>query len=184
MGNCSLFAPQIHSGLLRAIFLAALSLFTLIASAMEAQNSDAGSLGPVRVTMSVNEDGTRTIYQFDTPHHKATARTTGPDGKTRGKIDYVLDDADRFASGEVYGAKANLLFKARYKYDAAGRLSEEIQLNKDDVPQHRIVYAYDPAGKQTGYSIYDNAGQLISRTGDTASETSSPVQQRRRTRGR
>src|SRR5437764_13043253 len=40
---------------------------------------------PVRVTVSVNADGTRTTYEFDSPHHRATATTTGKDGKVVGR---------------------------------------------------------------------------------------------------
>ncbi|MEP6937936.1 MAG: hypothetical protein ABI871_07695 [Chthoniobacterales bacterium] len=184
MANCSLFVPPIHSRVLRSILLTALAPLGLFVSAASAQGTDGASTAAVRVTMSVNEDGTRTVYQFDTPQHKATARTMGADGKLRSKIDYVLDDADRFLTGDVYGAKGVLQFKARYKYDAAGRLMEEVQLSKDDTLQHRIVYAYDEAGKQTGYSIYDSAGRLISRTGVTGSDASTPVQPARRSSGR
>jgi len=34
---------------------------------------------PVRVTVSMNADGTQTTYEFDSPHHRATATTTGKD---------------------------------------------------------------------------------------------------------
>ena len=46
-------------------------------------------------------------------HHRATATTTGKDGKLVGKIRYTLDEAGRFASGEVYGPDDQLRFKTR-----------------------------------------------------------------------
>ena len=118
----------------------------------------------VRVTVSMNADGTRTAYEFDGPNHRATATTTTREGKTIGKIRYVLDEAGRFASGDVYGPDEQFRFKTLYKYDAAGKLLQETHLGADDVVRNKIVYAYDKNGRQTGYSVYDVAGKLIRQT--------------------
>ena len=118
----------------------------------------------VRVTVSMNADGTRTTYEFDSQHHRAVATTTGKDGKTVGKIRYILDDAGRFASGEVYGSDDQLRFKTLYKYDAAGKLTQETQLGPDDAVRNKIVYVYDKNGRQTGYTVYDAAGKMIRQT--------------------
>jgi len=53
-----------------------------IALGQVAENSDKE---PVRVTVSLNAGGSRTTYRFDRPNKKATALTTGPDGKVREK---------------------------------------------------------------------------------------------------
>ena len=118
----------------------------------------------VRVTVSMNADGTRTTYEFDSPHHRAVATTTGKDGKTVGKIRYTLDEAGRFIGGEVYGPDDQLRFKTLYKYDSAGKLTQETQLGPDDAVRNKIVYAYDKNGKQIGYTVYDAAGKLIRQT--------------------
>lgn len=128
------------------------------------QAPEAVSGDAVRVTVSINEDGSRTIYEFDAVNHKATATTRGPDGKLRGRIRYVLDPAGRFSSGEVFGSDEKLRFKTLYKYGDAGRLLEESQLGKDDSVRHKIVYVYDQVGRQTGYSVYDAKGKLVSQT--------------------
>jgi hypothetical protein len=129
----------------------------------------------VRVTVSMNADGTKTTYEFDAPNHRAVATTTGKDGKTVGRIRYTLDDANRFATGEVYGPDNQLRFKTLYKYDAGGKLTQEIQLGADDAVRNKIVYAYDKTGKQTGYSVYDAAGKLIRQTpGVSPRPTASP----------
>lgn len=122
----------------------------------------------VRVTVSINADGTRTTYEFDPPNHRATATTTTKDGNAVGKVRYVLDDAGRFASGDVYGPNEQFRFKTLYKYDAAGKLTQETQLGADDAVRNKIVYAYDKNGRQTGYSVYDAAGKLVRRTPDVA----------------
>jgi YD repeat-containing protein len=145
--------------------VAARFLVVLLAFATNAQAQLASpSADPVRVTVSINSDGSRTTYEFDAPHHKATATTTGKDGKLVGKIRYTLDDAGRFASGEVYGSDDQFRFRTLYKYDASGKLTQETQLGQDDAVRNKIVYAYDKIGRQIGYTVYDAAGKLIRQT--------------------
>ncbi len=117
----------------------------------------------VRVTVSMNADGSRTTYEWDTANHKAAA-TTLSGGKLREKILYRLDDAGRFATGQVFGPTNALRFSTKYKYDPAGRLTEEAQLTKEGTVDHKIVYAFDSAGKPIGYAVYDGAGKLLGQT--------------------
>src|SRR5437868_11466664 len=91
----------------------------------------------IRITVSMNADGTRTTYEFDSPHHRATATTT-KEGKMIGRIRYMLDDAGRFTSGEVYGPSDQLRFKTLYKYDDTGKLTQETQLGVDDSIRNKI----------------------------------------------
>lgn len=130
----------------------------------------------VRVNVTMNADGSRTIYEFDPPHRKATATTKERDGKMRRKIHYDLDDAGRFSSGRVFGPDGHFRFRTLYKYDGGGRLETETQIGKDDVVLSKIVYSYDQSGKQSGYSIFDDKGNLIGRT---PSATPSPSKKRR-----
>ncbi len=118
----------------------------------------------VRVTVSMNADGTRTVYEFDATRHRATATTSTQEGKLVGRIKYVLDDEGRFASGEVYGPDDQFRFRTVYKYDTSGRLTQETQMGDDESVRNKIVYAYDKTGKQVGYSVYDAAGKLIRQT--------------------
>jgi len=126
----------------------------------------------VRVTMSMHPDGSRTVYNFDGPQGKAVATTTDAEGKVRETIRYVLDAAGRFATGEISGPDGRLKFKSGYKYGDAGRLLEETQSAPDGALLHRIVYSYDSGGKQTGYSVFDASGKLVSRTGAVGSRAS------------
>src|SRR5205814_9619812 len=73
----------------------------------------------VRVTISLNADGSRTIYQFDNAKHEAIATTTDSDGKPRGKIVYQIGDAGRFVNGVFFVPEEKFLFKSIYKYDGA-----------------------------------------------------------------
>lgn len=156
---------------LTGLILAALSLLFRVGAPAQATDSAPEA---VRVTVSLNADGSRTVYEFDTPHHKATATTTAKTGKRVGKIQYGLDEAGRFTSGEVYGPDDRLRFKTLYKYEASGKLTQEIQLGTDDSVQHKIVYAYGTNGKQMGYAVYDAVGKLIRRTG-AAPPTATPT---------
>ena len=125
------------------------------------QSPEQAGSDAVRVTVSMHQDGSRTVYKFDSAQHKPVATTTDPDGKLRETIRYELDDAGRFSTGEISGPDGRLRFKSRYKYDDAGRLLEEAQSAGDGALLHKIVYSYDSSGKQTGYSVFDASGKLL-----------------------
>jgi hypothetical protein len=148
------------------------ALFVAAASAC-AQSQAPNESDAVRVNMTMNADGSRTTYRFDPPNHKATAVTTEPDGKLRGKTRYVLDGAGRFVSSVSFTPDGKFHLKSTYKYDSAGRLEQETQLGKDDSVLNKIVYSYDGSGKQTGYSIFDGSGKIIGQT-STPAPTASP----------
>jgi uncharacterized protein (DUF1684 family) len=152
-----------------------------LVSATLAQGQEATpATDAVRVTVSINADGSKTVYEFDSLHHKATATTTGKDGKLVGKIRYVLDDAGRFSSGEVYGPDDQFRFRTLYKYDSAGKILQETQLGNDDAVRNKIVYAYDKVGRQTGYTVYDAAGKAIRTMPEKSAPKATPSSRRTR----
>ena len=156
-----------------------LSIFSPSIRAQAQSTDDA-----IRVTVAIGADGSRTTYESDRANHKATATTSGPDGKLRQKIQFELDEAGHYTSSQAFGPDGQFRFKALYKYDAAGRIIEERQLSKDDSLQRRIVYTFDPAGRATGLSIYDAKGKLISHTGAPATTASpSPASKKAKTPG-
>jgi hypothetical protein len=148
------------SGVGSAIVLSALACGPNVAVSQDLEKTE---INAARVTVSMNADGSRTVYQFDDAQHKAIATTTGQDGKLRQTIRYELDDAGRFSSGRISGPDGRIRFKSRYTYDNAGRLQEETQSAEDGSLLHKIVYSYDQNGKQTGYSIFDASGKLLGR---------------------
>src|SRR5881396_4430818 len=95
------------------------------AAAGFAQSPEQAGSDAVRVTVSMHPDGSRTVYNFDPPQHKAVATTTDADGKVRETIRYELDDAGRFSSAEISGPDGRVRLKSHYKYDNAGRILEE-----------------------------------------------------------
>ncbi|MFL6540215.1 MAG: hypothetical protein ACJ8HQ_00950 [Chthoniobacterales bacterium] len=140
--------------------LGALALVVFASSALAQLDPNAQ---PVRVTVSQNDDGSRTAYEFDPSNHRATATTTSMQGKQLGKIAYKLDDSGRYESGEVFGPNNQFQYRTRYKYEG-DRMSEETQLTKEGAVKLRLVYEYDGAGKQAGYAVYDASGKLLGRT--------------------
>lgn len=154
------------------------ALATIVAFRAVQGQTPAPTQDAVRVTVSMNADGTRTVYEFDSPHHRAIATTTGKDGKTIGKIRYILDEAGRFASGEIYGPGDQLRFKALYKYDTAGKLTQETQLGPDDAVRNKIVYVYDKNSRQTGYTVYDAAGKIVRQTPGVAPRPTPPAKRK------
>lgn len=161
---CRDFSPPLDCGMQRyslgIFFLAALALVC----PSKGQLAESGPSDAIRVTLSVNADGSKTAYEFDSANHRATATTTSAEGKPIGKTHYVLDDHGRFATGEIYGSRGEFRFQSRYVYDAAGRLSEETQMSKTGATLHRIVYSYNDAGKQTGYVVYDANAKIVGKT--------------------
>jgi hypothetical protein len=136
----------------------------------------------VRITMSMHPDGSRTVYNFDPPQHKAVATTTDADGKLRETIRYELDDAGRFTSAEISGPDGRIRLKSRYKCDDAGRVLEESQSAPDGTLQHKIVHNYDSSGKETGYSVFDASGKLVDGKGAAIARASPSPKPRDKTR--
>ena len=166
----------------RAAAIACVLLFTCGASVRLTQGQQAPS-DAVRVTMSMHPDGSRTTYNYDNAQHTAVATTTDPDGKVRQTIRYRLDNAGRFSSGEVSGADGRTRLKSSYKYDEGGHILEEIQTAANGTLLNKIVYSYNSSGKQTGYSVFDASGKLVSRTGSPVvlpSPTPKPREKARR----
>jgi hypothetical protein len=145
-----------------------LAFVPLCALAQE-QNSE------VRVSIVLNADGSRTVYETAAANHKTTATTTGKDGKLREKIHWDLDESGRFLRGEVFGPKEQFRFILQNKYDSSNHLVEETHLAKDQSVIGKIVFRYDAAGHQIGYSTYDGAGKLL---GQTIAPTASPAKRR------
>jgi hypothetical protein len=163
-----------------AVRLLLVSTLTLLVSVGSAQLAPNDGEQPVRVSVTVNPDGTRTSYQFDQAHHQATATTTGAEGKVTQKIKYQIDDAGRFSSAMVMGPDGKFLYKSVYKYTPQGRLDEETHLNKADAVVNKLVYSYGADGRQTGYVVYDASGNVIGRTSPVQPTASASPKQRKK----
>jgi hypothetical protein len=141
------------------LFSSALALFLFGAAALAQSGDDT-----VRVTVAMNPDGSKTVYQTDDARQETIATDVGANGKTHRRILYKLDAAGRYESGQVFGAEGKLRYKTKYQYDSAGRLERETHFTKNDAVSSSILYNYDAAGHQAGYAVYDAEGRLIGRT--------------------
>jgi YD repeat-containing protein len=153
--------------MIAAGFMRVAAAVSVFAAAAQGQLQTRGSDEPLRVTVSLNQDGSRTTYEFDYGARKAVATTADAKGKVLNKIRYELDAGGRFETGQLFGADDKLRGKTRYKYDPSGSLAEETQLTADDVVKAKLVYAHDANGKVSGYSVYDGAGKLMGQTKPT-----------------
>ena len=156
---------------MRRVALAFLFTFIAVPLCVLAQQDNS----EVRVSVVLNADGSRTVYEANAANHKTLATTTGKDGKLREKIRWDLDESRRFLRGEVFGPKEQFRFILQNKYDANNRLVEETHLAKDQSVIGKIVFRYDAAGHQIGYSTYDGAGKLL---GQTAAPNASPAKRK------
>ena len=125
---------------------------------------------PPPLGISVNADGSRTLYEVDNAHHRATSTIMDRDGKLRLKIQYELDAAGHFTKRAVFDADGKLRSKTSYRYDNAGRIVEQTQLGNDEAILTKITYSYDAqTGKQMGYSVFDGNGKLVNQTVENTS---------------
>jgi len=163
-----------------ARFQLALTLLLISAQRLPAPIFELPERPPQTPGVSVNADGSRTLYEVDNAQHRATSTITERDGKLRQKIQYELDAAGHFTSRAVFDADGKLRSKTVYKYDKAGRALEQTQLGKDDSILNKIAYAYDrQTGKQTGYSVFDGNGKLVNQTSAVAPSRPSASPKRR-----
>jgi YD repeat-containing protein len=143
-------------------FSALTAFISLLAchSSLRAQSGD----DAVRVTMTMNPDGSKTVYRVDAATHESVGTTTTASGKPGGKIIYRLDAEGRYETGRVFAPNGTFRFKTVYRYNSSRQLAEETQLDQNDAVRHKIVYSFDAEGHPTGYAIYDGAGALLGQT--------------------
>src|SRR5436309_14145398 len=99
--------------------------------------------GEVRVSIVLNADGSRTVYETNAANHKTMATTTGKDGKLREKIRWDLDENGRFLRGEVFGPKEQFRFILQNKYDSNKHMLEEAHRAKAHRMMGKIFYLND-----------------------------------------
>ncbi len=126
----------------------------------------------VRVTVTMNPDGSKTVYETNGASHRSVATTTDANGKVSEKIIYRLDPEGRYESGDVFTGRGVFRFRSLYRYDSGGRLVEETQTGKDGTVLHKIVYRFDAEGHPSGYAVYDGEGNLL---GQTTSKAARPT---------
>src|SRR5207237_9739143 len=140
------------------------------------QPSERPENGAVRVTVSMNADGSRTVYEFDDAQHKAIATTTGEDGKLREKIRYDIDEAGRFSSGTIFGPDGHFRFKSRYNTIALVVWRKKLKAQRAEPFSTRLFTAtIRPVSELVIRSLIQMANSLVaqSRAAQVRSEKNS-----------
>ena len=83
------------------------------------------------------------------------------------EIRAVADEQNQPLQGIVYDAKGRALYKALYKRNGTGQVSEETEYTPDDRLLGRFVYRYDGTGLLVKIDAYDAEGNLVSQSGAT-----------------
>jgi len=122
---------------------------------------DDGDANTIHASTVLHEDGTRTVTVTDPEKHTSEAETYDAANKLTQKIVYTLDDQNQQASGIVYNARGQAIFKTSYKRDDLNRINEEDDYSMDDQLIRRFVYDFGPDGKVVRIHAFDAQGNEI-----------------------
>ncbi len=146
----------------------ALSLFALpllLAPALVAQEQ----YGTIKATVRIRGDGTKSTTIVDPDKHTAEETITDNANKPLKKTTYLLDENSVAMGAIFWDGKGNMLYRANYKRDDAGRVTEADFLSADNVPLGKRVFTYEGnAPTATQVADYDANGQLLTPAAATA----------------
>lgn len=117
--------------------------------------------GTIRATTKLRPDGTKSTTILDPDKHTAeeTVMDASKPPKVLKKTVYLLGEND-IAIGAIFkDAKGNVLYKASYTRDDAGRVSEAAFSTPDDRYLGKRIFIY--SGKTTQVVDYDANGVMI-----------------------
>lgn len=139
--------------------LATLLTFSVLAAPMLPAQV---TYGTIKVTVKLRADGTRSTTKLDPDKHTAEETITDTGNKVLKKTTYLLGE-DNIAVGAIfYDAKGNILYKASYQRDGAGRVTEAAFSAADDTYLGKRVFVYGgPGDVATQVTDYDASGQMI-----------------------
>ncbi len=101
----------------------------------------------VRVKVTLNPDGSRTAYEFDTAHHTATATTTSRDGKPAAKFS-TSSMRPAVSRPALFTARTGSFASRAYiSTTTPAGCRKRRNSTKDGAVISKIVYTYDSAGK-------------------------------------
>ena len=150
---------------------ALLLAIALLPGVCAAQDSSDNAIHAVTV---LHQDGTKTVTLTDPDKRTSEASTYDGGGHMTEKVVYTLDDNNQPASGLVYNAANEPMYKAVYKRDSLGRVSEEDDSKLDDQPIGRFVYVYGADGKLLRIRAYDAQGNEVRSSGARRDDQTMP----------
>lgn len=117
--------------------------------------------GTIHVITKVMPDGSKMTTKMDPDSHTAEEMTTDASDKMLRKTVYELGDNNVALSATFFDAKGNATYKATYKRDGAGHITEAAFNSVDGRYLGKRVFVYD--GDKTKQVIdYDANGQQVS----------------------
>ncbi len=151
-----------------------LALLALTAQPARAQEAPTNT---IKVTTSINKDGTKTVVQTDPMEGKAETSIYSAQDKLVQKTILKLGDSGTPEGGWVYtvrgvtakGApKLVLVYMMVYKRDNLNRLSEVLNYSPTNQLLSRQVYRYDGGSKLIRVDNFDATGKPIGATASQA----------------
>lgn len=119
----------------------------------------------IRATTTMHGDGTRTEETINPYDKTQTAVTLNAGDKVLQRVVYQLDENNLATTAIIYDGKGIPLYKAEYKRNMQGLVSEERNFTPKDDFIRRMVYTYDVSGNMTRIDSYDVQGRLIDSRG-------------------
>ena len=134
-------------------FLAALLLVAPFGMAQE--------YGAIKATTKLRADGSTSTTILDPEKKTAEETLAQPGGKVLRKTLYFMDDRN-FAYGAIfYDGAGNVIYKAGYKRDERGRVTESSFTSKDGRYLGKRLFQYTSGDQASVVEDYDAAGKLI-----------------------
>ncbi len=119
------------------------------------------SFGTIRATVKLRPDGSKSTTITDPDKHTAEETISNAAGKMVSKTTYILGENDVAESAIFYNAKGEIIYKASYKRDVVGNVTETAFASPDDQYLGKRVFVYGPDGKASQVIDYDANGQVI-----------------------
>jgi hypothetical protein len=136
-----------------SILFAALLLVAPVGRAQE--------YGTIKATTKMRGDGSTSTTILDPEKKTAEETITLPGGKVQRKVIYFMDDRN-FAYGAIfYDGAGNIIYKAGYKRDERGRVTESSFTSKDGRYLGKRLFQYTSGDQASVVEDYDAVGKLI-----------------------
>jgi hypothetical protein len=117
--------------------------------------------GTIHVITKVLPDGSKVTTKMDPDSHTAEEMTTDASDKLLRKTVYELGDNNVAVSATFYDAKNNPTYKAIYKRDGVGHITEAAFNTLDGRYLGKRVFVYAGGDKATQIIDYDANGQQV-----------------------
>lgn len=121
----------------------------------------AQEFGTIKATTKLRGDGSTSTTILDPEKKTAEETITTTGGKVQRKILYYMDERNNAYGAVFYDGAGNILYKAGYKRDERGRVTESSFTSKDGRYLGKRLFYYTSGDQASIVEDYDAAGKLI-----------------------